>query len=70
MNEDKLLELLDLAVEQYAPPPGKQAVVMQKIVGRRETAKTAQRETDRLFQKQFALFSALMQGLGKAERTE
>ena len=43
MNDDKLMELLDLATEQYAPPPGKQAVVLNRII-RKQTLDTAESE--------------------------
>ena len=36
MNDDKLMELLDLAAEQYAPPPGKQAAVLNRIIKKQD----------------------------------
>lgn len=65
MNDDTLMALLDMATEQYAPPPGKQAVVLNRII--RKQAKYTPTQTSVLFENAFRLFSKLMQTLDSTE---
>lgn len=67
MNDDKLMELLDLATEQYAPPPGKQAVVLNRIIRKQTEHAQIQPQTNALLENAFRLFSRLMQTLDTAE---
>ena len=60
---DKLMELFDLATEQYTPLPGKQAKTLSKILYNQKDLKKAEREFSLLFEKPFHMFSALMQTL-------
>lgn len=68
MNEDKMMDLLDLATEQYAPPPGKQAVALGRMIGRREGFSWIQAQTNALFEDTFHLFSKLMQTIGTPKK--
>lgn len=67
MNDDKLMELLDMATEQYAPPPGKQAVVLNRIIRKQVKYTQIQAQTGALFENAFCLFSKLMQTLDTVE---
>lgn len=67
MNDDKLMELLDLATEQYAPAPGKQAVVLNRIIRKQAKYMQIQEQTGTLFENAFRLFSRLMQTLDTTE---
>ena len=67
MNDDKLMELLDLAAEQYAPPPGKQVAVLNRIIKKQTVHSQMQPQTSALLENAFCLFSKLMQTLDTAE---
>lgn len=67
MKDDRLMELLDLATEQYAPPPGKQAVVLNRIIRKQAKYTPMQAQTSVLFENAFLVFSRLMQTLNTTE---
>lgn len=61
MTEEKLDLLLDLAMEQYDPKPGKEARVQRKILGKSFLHSEELQRTDQLFRDSFTMFSRLMQ---------
>lgn len=61
MTEENLDLLLDLAMEQYDPKPGKIEWTQQKIIGKAWRSKQQKKQIDHLFQTSFSVFSSLMQ---------
>ena len=61
MTDDRLDLLLDLAVEQYEPKPGKQARLLAKLIGKPDFHSPQQRQISGIFETTFALFDQLMQ---------
>lgn len=61
MTEERLDLLLDLAMEQYDPAPGKQELAQAKFLGKVSLHSPEQQRIDRLFKESFAMFASLMQ---------